>query len=196
MIGYIKITEFIEDTDELFIAALYELEKSGAKGIVFDLRNNPGGMLETVVNMLAALAPEGTPIVSYQDKLSSSPTVLYAKSETAIKIPLAFICNENTASAGELFCSALRDWSEMGIIDVTSVGTTTYGKGVMQRTFANLQNGSAITLTIAYYNPPSGENYDGIGVTPTRVETDENRQLEYAYLDLAMLISADEGWAA
>ncbi len=203
MIGYIKITEFVLDTDELFIEALNKLIANGAKGIVFDLRDNPGGALETVVNMLSALAPKGTPIVSYQDRQMKEPTIRYADAENAIDIPLAFICNENTASAGELFCSTLRDWGERGIIDVTSVGVRTYGKGVMQRTFANIMNGSSITLTISYYNPPYGKNYDRTmteegehGIVPLIEEADTERQLEKAYEEIAKLIKAEGGIAA
>lgn len=202
MIGYIRITEFVMDTDELFIDALETLMNSGAKGIVFDLRDNPGGQLDTVVNMLSVLAPKGTPIVSYNEWGAAEPIVLYADSEKAIDIPLAFICNENTASAGELFCSTLRDWDEMGIIDVTSVGKRTYGKGVMQRTFMNVQ-GSSITLTISYYNPPSGKNYDRTmtekgkhGILPLYEETDTERQLEIAYEKIAELVAASGGIAA
>ena len=80
-------------------------------------------------------------------------------------LPIAVLCNGNTASAGELFTCALQDYGKNGLLNVTVVGTVTYGKGTMQTT-ADLKYGRATTISVAYYNPPYSGNYEGVGVTP------------------------------
>ena len=112
-----------------------------------------------------------------------------------LNVPVAVLCNGNTASAGELFTAALRDFGDMGIMDVTVVGTKTYGKGVMQSTKV-LLGGSSITLTTAFYNPPSGVNYDGAGITPDIIVEAGNgstdAQMEAAKAALKSLIGGDQ----
>ena len=193
--GYIKISRFDGlSTDENGTAkqlsrALDFMKSKGAVGIVFDLRGNPGGYLSAVVEALDNFAPAGTPIVSYNYK-GESPTVLKATDDNVYNIPLVLICNGKTASAGELFCSALRDWGLEGRLDVRIVGEATYGKGVMQSEFS-LPDGSILTFTTAYYNPPSGNNYDGIGVIPNVTVTndgEDDAQLQAAYAELDLLI--------
>ena len=101
------------------------------------------------------------------------------------------MCNKSTASAAELFTSAIRDYGEMGIIEEVIVGTETYGKGIMQNTEI-LKDGATLTMTIAYYNPPLGENYHGVGVIPdVTVELTDNvdTQLSTALSELLVLIS-------
>ena len=98
------------------------------------------------------------------------------------------ICNENTASAGELFTAAMRDFDEVyGYFDVTLVGVTTYGKGIMQKPFS-LGDGSTVTMTVAYYNPPSGENYHGDGIVPDVIEENPGLQLDAAYAQILELV--------
>lgn len=157
-IGYIKIKEFDNNTDEQFSAALDSLKSQGAQGIIFDVRNNPGGELETCENMLNKLLPKG-PIVKSVDK-NGKVTVLKYSDGVDFKLPMAVLTNGNSASAAELFTDALRDYNK-----AKSVGTKTYGKGTMQQTFP-LNDGSAITLTIAYFNPPKSPNFDGKGIIP------------------------------
>jgi carboxyl-terminal processing protease len=157
-IGYIKITEFDSNTDDQFTAALSSLQSQGAQGIIFDVRNNPGGELETCENMLNKLLPKG-PIVKSVDK-NGKVTVLKNSDGVDFKLPMAVLTNGNTASAAELFTAALKDYNK-----AKSVGTKTYGKGTMQETVP-LNDGSAITLTIAYFNPPKSANFDGKGVEP------------------------------
>ena len=94
---------------------------------------------------------------------NAKPTV--SKNEHEVRLPTVVICNGNTASAGELFTSAIRDFSEMGLFDAKIVGETTFGKGIMQNTYM-FSDGSSITLTVAYYNPPLGKNYHGVGIEP------------------------------
>ncbi len=181
-IGYIRITGFKDNTDEQFIEALSALENQNATSIIFDLRGNPGGTLDSVTNMISYLVPNGTVIASF----SAYKDTVYANEEVdhSLSLPSVVICNENTASAGELFTSALRDYDDMGLLECTTVGTTTFGKGIMQSSLPFTDH-SAITLTVAFYNPPSGVNYHNIGITPDftvelDVESESDAQLEYA----------------
>ncbi len=202
-LGYIQVTDFKANTDEQFCEAVLSLEGLGAKGIIFDMRNNPGGYLDTVCNMVSFVIEDDLPIVSYQIK-GYEQTVIKSGGDIApddknneeydhkITLPIAVICNEYTASAAEVFTAAIRDYRDMGLIDAVTVGTTTYKKGIMQSTF-NHKDGSSITLTTAYYNPPCGENYHGTGVTPDVVaELSESidTQYEAAISELEKLIKS------
>lgn len=187
-IGYIKIMSFKSNTFEQFKEAITYMENNEAKGIVYDLRSNPGGYLSSVVDVLSYIAPKNTTIVSF--------THNYAKAQKdnnshSLSLPSVVICNEATASAGELFTAAMRDFDkEFDYFDVTIVGKQTYGKGVMQNTYA-FTDDSAITLTVAYYNPPCGVNYDGIGIEPdvsVEKSADGDTQLDAAYLEINKLI--------
>ena len=111
-----------------------------------------------------------------------------------VDIPMVIICNEYTASAGEIFTAALRDYDELGVIDATIVGTNTYGKGIMQDTMIYHLDQSSCTMTVAYYDPPCGVNYHGTGITPdVKVELTEDGdvQLDAAYEALKSLINAN-----
>ena len=108
-----------------------------------------------------------------------------------IDIPMVVLCNEYTASAGEIFTAAVRDYRNDKLLTATIVGTNTYGKGIMQSSYYYPLDQSTVTFTVAYYNPPCGKNYHGEGVTPDRiVEITENTdtQLEVAYEELQKLI--------
>ena len=172
--GLIEILSFKERTDDDFKIAVDTLVNLGAKGLVFDLRNNLGGILDTVVNMISYLVDDGLPVVSY--KYNGQPEIVLDSGTDGhrLDLPMVVITNEYTASAAEIFVAALRDYEMMeGTgVEVTIVGKTSFGKGVMQKVFG-FADGSVITLTVAYYNPPSGENYHGVGVFPdTEVEND------------------------
>lgn len=167
-IGIITITSFKENTPELFAEALSYVYSVGVKGIVFDMRDNPGGYLDAVLNMVDAIAPADVTLTSIVDNEGLVEEYGSTGEGRVIDVPVVVLCNGNTASAGELFTSSIRDFAKMGIMDATIVGTKTYGKGVMQSTYSFF-DGSSITLTTAFYNPPSGENYDGIGITPDEV---------------------------
>ena len=168
-IGVLRIYEFDETTEEQFKTALDGLLDSGVSGIIFDVRNNPGGLLTTILHILDYLVPDGTPLASYLyydgSKESDSAKDGHQISST---LPIAVLCNENTASAGELFTCALQDYGREGLLNVTVIGTVTYGKGTMQ-TMLSLPAGRATTISIALYNPPYSENYEGKGVTPDTV---------------------------
>ncbi|MBQ4100863.1 MAG: PDZ domain-containing protein, partial [Oscillospiraceae bacterium] len=157
-IGYIKITEFRDATTTQFIKAVDALIASGANGLIFDVRDNGGGTLDSATAMLDYLLPEGD-IISVTNK-SGATTVMATSDAYEIDLPMVVLINEKTASAAELFAQALMDYEK-----ASSVGTTTYGKGVMQ-TIIKLSDGSAINITTAAYNPPKSGNYDGIGVKP------------------------------
>ena len=157
-IGYIRITEFRDATTTQFIKAVDSLIASGVNGLIFDVRDNGGGTLDSATSMLDYLLPEGD-IVSVTNK-SGVTTVMATSDAYEIDIPMVVLINEKTASAAELFAQALMDYEK-----ASTVGTTTYGKGVMQ-TIIKLSDGSAINITTARYNPPKSPNFDGIGVKP------------------------------
>lgn len=186
-IGYVKISSFKGNTAAQFYEALRFMESEGAVGMVYDLRNNPGGYLHSVVDILSYICPEGTTIVSFSNGYANP---MKDDNDVQFTLPSVVICNEGTASAGELFTSAMRDFDEVyGYFDVTLVGTQTYGKGIMQRPFS-LGDGSTITMTVAYYNPPSGENYNGEGIAPDVVvehSAEGDAQLAEAYAQINKL---------
>ena len=177
-VAYIRITSFKGNTAEQFCEAIDLAESDGAVGIIFDLCNNPGGYLTAICDSLSYLVPNGTPLASFSsDKtpVSASDGTDLEPTDHVITVPCAVLCNRYTASAGELFTAALRDFNEMGLIRAVTVGETTYKKGVMQSSFT-FQSGAALTLTTAYYNPPLGVNYDGVGVIPD-VQPDEGADI-------------------
>ncbi|HEX3026769.1 MAG TPA: S41 family peptidase [Clostridia bacterium] len=157
-LAYVRILEFDSNTDEQFSAQVDNLVKKGAKGIVFDVRNNPGGLLDTVEKMIDKLVPAG-PVVRAKYKTGSIST-LYRSDAAQISLPMAVLTNQNTASAAELFTAALKDYGK-----AKSIGTKTYGKGTMQTIF-DLNDGTALDLSIAYFYPPKSNNFEGKGVTP------------------------------
>ncbi len=175
-VGYIQISAFNNATPEAFSAAVTSLIGDGATSLLFDLRSNGGGLLTSVSAMLDFLLPEGD-LVSKTDR-DGNTTVLYTSDESCVDLPMAVLVNGSTASAAELFAC---DLQEYGVAKV--VGTTTYGKGVMQTTYS-LSDGSSMTLTTDYYNPSSGVNYNGVGVIPDIVrELTEEEQSNFVHFD-------------
>ncbi len=157
-VGIIKITTFNTATVAQFKEALDSLKKDGAKKLVFDVRNNPGGELQSICHILDLLVPEG-PVIRTVDKSGVEKTV-YTSDADELDMPMAVIANGQTASAAELFTSALRDYNKAVI-----VGENTYGKGSMQSMFS-LPSGGCVKLTTALYYPPFSDNYDGVGIKP------------------------------
>lgn len=157
-IGYIQVTEFDNVTYEQFKKALETLEADGMKGLVIDLRSNPGGSLDVVVNMLRLILPKG-PIVSMKDK-DGKESMYEGDGSHEFTKPLVVLVNENSASASEIFSGAVKDY---GIGKI--VGMTTYGKGVVQKVFY-LNDGSSLKVTISEYFTPKGNSIHGIGVVP------------------------------
>ena len=196
-LGYISIVSFKDNTFAQFKNCVDELEALGAKGIVFDLRNNPGGYLHSVIDVISYVIPTDKLVVSYQYK-GMKKVEIFSEDDPGgdhtVDIPMVIICNEYTASAGEIFTAALRDYDELGVIDATIVGTNTYGKGIMQDTMIYSLDQSSCTMTVAYYDPPCGVNYHGTGITPdVKVELTEDGdvQLDAAYEALKSLINAN-----
>lgn len=157
-IGYIRISEFDSVTSDQYQKALEDLENQGMQGLVVDLRSNPGGNLDVVVDILDLMLPEGT-VVSMEDK-SGEETVYSSDEEHQFNKPLAVLMNGNSASASEIYAGAIQDYDAGEI-----VGTQSYGKGVVQQIFS-LKDGTSVKLTIAEYFPPSGRSINGIGITP------------------------------
>lgn len=157
-IGYIRITEFDTVTYNQFEEALSELDAKGIKGLVIDLRANPGGNVLTVSKMLDLLLPEGI-IVSTKTK-DGKTEVVKSDEEHRFTKPLAVLVDGNSASASEIFAGAIQDY-ELGPI----VGTTTYGKGIVQE-IIGLGDGSSLKLTIAEYFTPNGRNIHKKGIEP------------------------------
>ena len=156
-IGYVHISAFRENTFDQYSKVLNEILEAGAEGIIFDVRNNGGGLLSALEDVLDPLLPEGNiAIASYGD--GTVKTIVESDSEE-LDIPMIVLVNGGTASAGELFAASLRDFGKASL-----VGETTFGKGIMQdtRTVA----GGAVTLTVAAYQTVKGECYHEIGVTP------------------------------
>lgn len=157
-IGIIKITEFNGSTPDQFKSAVKELQDKGISRYIFDLRNNPGGTLDSVCDILDYICPAGT-LVSAR-YLNGEEKILYTSDANEMTGEMAVLVNGNSASAAELFTAVLRDYDK-----ATVVGTKTYGKGVAQTT-SRLSDGSALKLTTFYFNPPKTENFNGVGITP------------------------------
>lgn len=168
-VGYVRILSLASDTADSFRDAVKALEKQGAESYIFDVRNNSGGYLSSIIDVLDMLLPKG-PIVRYNDA-SGKETADYSDAATIIKAPMAVLINGASASAAELFSAALKDY-KLAVL----VGETTFGKGVMQTLFT-LPNGDTLKLTTSTYSPPFSENYNGIGVIPDiEVSLPEDKQ--------------------
>lgn len=165
-VGYLAIYEFTSVTCDQYREAFENLQEQGMKRLIVDLRDNPGGLLDSVCSILETILPKGT-IVYTEDKYGNRQERT-GKGESPLDIPLAVLVNGNSASASEIFSGAVQDYG-IGTI----VGTTTYGKGVVQ-TVRKLKDGSAVKLTISNYYTPSGNNINGKGIMPdVEVELDE-----------------------
>lgn len=165
-IGYIQIAEFSEGTFDEFVKALTDLQSQGMKAVIYDVRSNPGGMLSSVTNMLDYILPEGTTV--YMLDKQNNKTEYTSDAKHHLDIPTVVLTNGESASASEIFSGAVRDF-KYG----TLIGTTTYGKGVVQNTYP-FKDGSAVKVTIASYYTPNGECIHKKGIKPDVV-------LEYEY---------------
>lgn len=166
-IGYVIVTEFDEVTADQYIEAIEQLKSDGMKGLIVDVRGNPGGLLDIVVEMLDYMLPEGK-IVYTEDKYGKGDTYT-SDAEHAFELPLAVLVNGNSASASEIFAGAIKDYG-IGTI----VGTTTFGKGIVQHIYP-LQDGTAMKLTVSRYFTPGGTCIHGVGIEPdVEEELDES----------------------
>lgn len=176
-IGYLSISQFEEVTTKQFKAAVEDLQSQGMKGLVIDIRNNSGGLLDTVVGMLKYMLPDG--LIVYTEDKQGNRKEYKGQDNDEFNLPLAVIVNGNSASASEIFAGAIQDYGKGTII-----GTQTYGKGIVQ-TVKPLTDGSAIKFTIAKYFTPKGQDIHGKGVTPDMVveydtDADVDTQLDAA----------------
>lgn len=175
-IGYLAIYEFKESTLHQYQEAFTDLESQGMERIIIDLRNNPGGLMTSVTGILNTILPEGT-IVYTLDK-NGNRRDYTSDGENPIDIPMVVLTNEYSASASEIFAGAVRDYDIAKL-----VGTTTYGKGVVQNIFP-LGDGTALKLTIANYYTPNGININGEGLDPdVDVELDLTPQEDGTIVD-------------
>jgi len=156
-IGYIRLSGFEQVTYEQFVEAVELLKSDGALGLVIDVRNNPGGMLDIVGEITNLLVPEGN--IVFTENRQGHQEFLQSDAEY-LGMPLALLVNGNSASASEVMAGAIKD-HEVGII----VGEQTFGKGLVQRVFA-LPDGSAVKLTVSRYYSPNGTSIHGVGITP------------------------------
>jgi len=166
-IGYIMIAEFGDKTAEEFADAVKELEAQDMKSMIVDLRDNPGGMITSVTDILDQILPEGVTVWT-EDKNGKRKE--YKSDAACMDYPMAVLINGNSASSSEIFAGAIRDY-KYG----TLIGTTTFGKGIVQ-SIRQMADGSAFKLTTAKYYTPNGENIQDEGIDP-------DIELEYEYLD-------------
>ena len=165
-IGYVRVTEFDMVTYNQFVEAITDLKKQGMKGIIIDLRGNPGGNLSTVCQMLNYILPEG--LIVYTEDKDGKREVMTSDEEHKLEMPMTVLVDGRSASASEIFAGAIQDY-QLG----TLVGTTTYGKGVVQQLF-DLKDGTCLKLTIAEYFTPKGRNIHEKGIKP-------DVEVEYQY---------------
>ncbi len=157
-IGYIQITEFDTVTLDQFTDAYATLKGQGAKGLILDLRSNPGGNVDVAVNIGREFLPKGT--VVYTIDKAGKKDVYTCDGKNVIKIPLVVLVNGNTASSSEILTGAIKD-DKIGTI----LGTKTYGKGIVQ-SIIDMSDGTAVKVTISAYYTPSGVNIQGTGIEP------------------------------
>lgn len=176
-VGYIKIRQFDGSTPSELDYALRALTEKGAVSLVFDLRDNGGGILEDAISCIDLIAPEGT--VAYAEDKSGSRTILGSSdAESSVELPVVCLVNGSTASAAELFAASLRQMN-----GAVLVGSSTMGKGTIQSSPQRLSDGSALVITVAKLLCGDGSSFDGMGlaVDVERAYTADEAALVYDY---------------
>ena len=180
-IGYIAVSQFDAVTSEQFKSNIESLQSQGMTKLIVDLRGNPGGLLDQVVDMLDYILPDG--LVLYTEDKYGEREEYYSDGSHELKIPMVVLVNENSASASEVFTATFRDF-EWG----TVVGKTTFGKGIVQNVLP-LGDGTAVKITTQHYYPPSGYDLHKVGIKPdlevdlnegAKIGTDSDNQLSAA----------------
>lgn len=166
-IGYIRIEEFTEAAVDQFREAAENLLDQDMQALIVDLRDNPGGLLDSVCDILDEVLPEK--LLVYTEDKNGEREEYYSDQSRTVDCEIAVLVNGGSASASEIFAGAMQDY-EMGPV----IGTKTYGKGVVQRTFP-LSDGSAFKMTVETYYTPNGQDIDGNGITPD-IEVEEPEQ--------------------
>ena len=175
-IGYIRLEGFDRGTERMMLDAIDELKYMGMRGLILDVRNNPGGLLNVAVDIASHFVPPG--VITFTENANNERTY-YRRGGEYLCLPLVFLVNEFSASASEVLGGAIQD-HETGIL----VGVQTFGKGSVQTMHA-LQDDSAVMTTIARYFTPLGRVIDGVGLTPDRiVELDEYYTRRLGQLEL------------
>lgn len=170
-IGYIALYEFTDQTESQYQDAFQELESQGMERLIIDVRNNPGGLLTSVCDILEDILPEG--LIVYTEDKDGNRKEYTSSGENELKIPLAVLVNGNSASASEIFAGAIQDYGTG-----TIVGTTTFGKGIVQ-SLLPFTDGSAVKTTTAKYYTPKGRCIHGTGIEPdVTEELDEGLEQE------------------
>ncbi len=156
--AYIQVTEFEDVSVKQFQNALAKAREEGMKGMILDLRGNPGGSLNAVVEMARMLLPKG--MIVYTEDKNGKRSEYTCDGTKALEVPLVVLVDTNSASASEIMAGAIKDYG-IG----TLVGTTTFGKGIVQQIIP-FRDGSAVKITISAYYTPKGNNIHGIGIEP------------------------------
>ncbi|HEY8420637.1 MAG TPA: S41 family peptidase [Thermoclostridium sp.] len=172
-IGYIQLKLFDEDITQDFVTHVNKLISQGAKGLILDLRNNPGGDYSQVVRMADIIVPEGL-IVYTEDRNGNRDEEKSGASE--LNMPLTVLINEYSASASEILSAAIKDYGKG-----TLIGKTTFGKGLVQ-TIIPLEGDAGLKFTSSRYFTPSGICIHGVGVTPD-IEIDNDEKYKYYSID-------------
>lgn len=158
-IGYMLLTDWTEDVDEQVAAALQDLEEQGAKGVIIDLRSNPGGYMEPAIRAADLFLRDGM-IVSSKGRIAGSSSEYTADDQVEWDLPVVILLDRGSASSSEIFAAALAD-NDRAIL----VGETTFGKGSIQKLYRQ-EDGTAVRLTIARYYTPNGSSIDDEGIEP------------------------------
>ena len=156
--GYLQIVQFDDVTPGQFKLALDGLKEQGMKGLILDLRANPGGTLDGVVDIAGQILPEG--LIVYTEDKEGKRNEYYSDGKGELQIPIVVLVDMNTASAAEILSGAIQDY-EKGTI----IGTTTYGKGIVQSVIS-LPDDSAVKITVSAYYTPKGRNIHKLGIEP------------------------------
>ena len=158
-IGYLQISSFDEGTANEFKTKYEDLKKQEITSLIIDLRNNGGGLVDEALQIADCIVPKGKELLITVDK-SNNEEIEKAEEDVLIDMPIVVLVNENSASASEILAGALKDLDE-----ATLVGTTTYGKGVIQQ-ILSLRNGSGLKVTVEEYYTPNRNKIDGVGIEP------------------------------
>jgi len=196
-IGYIRLTEFREDSAKAFREALDDLGKQGADSLILDLRNNPGGLLNVAIKITEEFLPEGEIVVSTKGRRRSQNTITKSTNRRhLIDWPMVVLINEGSASGSEILAGALKD-NKRAII----LGTKSFGKGSVQSVIP-LPDGSGLRLTTSKYFTPSGISIHGIGIEPDisvkfspppeKEEAEEEKKIEKIFDDVELKETDDK----
>ena len=158
-IGYLEVTSFDEDTAQNFKAKYEELKSQGITSLIIDLRNNGGGLVDQALQIADYIVPKGKDLLVTVDK-DKNEKIEKSKEDVLIDMPIVVLVNENSASSSEILAGALKDLNE-----ATIVGTTTYGKGVIQQ-LLTLKNGAGLKVTVEEYYTPNRTKINGVGIEP------------------------------